>query len=705
MDSGVPLRTAMYTAEAGGQQLQKIGGTLQNLGAEGARLAINAQDQANQVRVNDALNQARAAALKLTFDPQNGYLAQKGVNALDRDSGQPLPEEYAGKLNETISTISGSLGNDAQRLAFSQHAAGLVNSFSGDVQKHTFQEFGKYQDSTDDATMKLESDTAKLNWQDPAKVDASVASVRAAAYNKAQRYGLGGDAATEVVQQASSAVHHGVILAALQNGNPIYAQQYLQKNKDQMSADDILKVNGLINHDVDGRVANLAVQNTTQKFTPQMQPSNLDRLKTLVLGQESGNHDFNPDGTPVTSIKGAKYSMQVMPATAKNPGFGVEPAKDDSPAEYNRVGTAYLQAMVQKYGNVGQALAAYNGGPGAVDNAVAKATKAGTPGNWLSFMPKETQAYVAAIAPKFNVGAGAPSLPTELDFVNDAVNQLGPNPRPEQVKLTRAAAEQQFTLAMKSRTEQGDQALGRAQQALIANGGDFNSLDPQIKADLAGAAPGKYDDAMRFANTLASNSAGSKTETDMKLYATLAMHPDALAQLTDAEFIQMKTKLSDADFKHFANERSSLVNGESDQTIGSVNSKALLTALNERLINVGVDTSPKKTDSAGLARYGAIYKYVRNDVLTQQQQSGHKLTAAEVEKQVDNLFARNFTFRNTVMGIEQDKTSTMPQLSMKVNDIPNEDRNALQKAFEKAGVKTPTDGDMLRAYWVKKNGR
>ena len=72
------------------------------------------------------------------------------------------------------------------------------------------------------------------------------------------------------------------------------------------------------------------------------------------------------------SPAGAQGVMQLMPATARNPGFGIEGVKDDSEAENRRVGREYLDAMLKKYnGNVAHALAAYNQGPKATDDWIA----------------------------------------------------------------------------------------------------------------------------------------------------------------------------------------------------------------------------------------------------------------------------------------------------------------------------------------------
>ena len=127
---------------------------------------------------------------------------------------------------------------------------------------------------------------------------------------------------------------------------------------------------------------------------------------------ESGGMDYNPNGSPVTSPKGAMYGMQVMPSTAANPGLGVNPAKDNSPAEMNRVGVDYQNALLKKYnGNQTLAAAAYNAGPTAVDNALLQSNN--DPQKALGLLPKETQNYVVKIANATNKppAAGSTSTP------------------------------------------------------------------------------------------------------------------------------------------------------------------------------------------------------------------------------------------------------------------------------------------------------
>lgn len=686
------------TLGQGGAQLERIGQQVVGAGNEFGKIAIDMQNMANQTRVDDALNQARQQALALTFDPQAGYLSLKGSAALDRPDGKALPDEYAGKLQEGITSIADGLGNDAQRRLFALHSNDIVTSFQGDVQKHTLQEFRSYSLSVQDGAIKLGADAAKLNWDNPEKIAPALDSVKAAVYKAGQLNGESANETTARMKVATSAVHVGVIDAAIQNNNPSYASLYLQQNKDGMTADDILKVNGVINHTLDGRIATSAVTATTQQFVPKFQPTDMDRLKGIVLGMESGGKETDAKGNVLTSPKGAKGSMQVLDSTNGNPGFGVTPAQDNSPEERARVGRDYLAAMVGKYGNAAQAMAAYNAGPGALDDALAKAKADGKPENWLAYLPKETQSYVQNGVAKFNSGAGTPARPTELEFVNDAIARLGPNPRPEQLKLTREAAEHQFGIITKSIKEQGENAMMDGMKALIANGGKWDAVDPQLRNAVAQYAPGKLDDILKFAKAISKGD----NETNPELYAKLAAYPDEMTKMSDAQFMLLRPQLSEADFKHFAKERGDYLNGKTNDSSESINSKAVTTAVGNRLTSMGINATPKPTDMAGKQQVGTVLKFVRDSIFDQQTQTGRKLTPAEIEEHVDTLFAKNIDFRRTLFGFGAG-TITQNMLGMKVSDIPAASLDSLKQEFAKRGVPKPTDDQLLRSYWTVKN--
>lgn len=117
-----------------------------------------------------------------------------------------------------------------------------------------------------------------------------------------------------------------------------------------------------------------------------------DLFRSLIM-QESGGKHYAPGGGLLTSKAGARGISQLMPGTARDPGFGVRPAQDESEEEYLRVGREYLDALLRYYGgDRKKALAAYNAGPGNVDKAIAKHGS-----DWLSSMSRETKEYVPSV--------------------------------------------------------------------------------------------------------------------------------------------------------------------------------------------------------------------------------------------------------------------------------------------------------------------
>lgn len=116
-----------------------------------------------------------------------------------------------------------------------------------------------------------------------------------------------------------------------------------------------------------------------------------NRLDAITAKAESGNRDFYGNGRAVTSPAGARFAMQVMPATARDPGFGLRPANPNDPSDMNRLGREYRAAMEREFdGDPAKMWAAYNAGPTRTRKAIERGGD-----NWLSLLPRETQDYVA----------------------------------------------------------------------------------------------------------------------------------------------------------------------------------------------------------------------------------------------------------------------------------------------------------------------
>jgi soluble lytic murein transglycosylase-like protein len=151
----------------------------------------------------------------------------------------------------------------------------------------------------------------------------------------------------------------------------------------------------------------------------------VDRLRAQIMQKESGGRRYDKDGNLLTSSKGALGEMQVMPATARDPGFGIKPARDNSPDELRRVGDEYASILLNRYQDPKLAMIAYNMGPGATDKWLAS-------GADIRKLPKETQGYIRGVnlaeggeVKRFQVGG-------TMSGFDDAYTDVGiPLTRPE----------------------------------------------------------------------------------------------------------------------------------------------------------------------------------------------------------------------------------------------------------------------------------
>lgn len=118
----------------------------------------------------------------------------------------------------------------------------------------------------------------------------------------------------------------------------------------------------------------------------------------------------NPDAV---SPKGAQGLSQIMPATGQEIGQELgEPYMPITPGmpedlrqasidQNIRFGDHYYKKQLKKYKNETLARAAYNAGPGAVDNAIAMAGSSRDVNKVIANLPKETREYVKKIARQF----------------------------------------------------------------------------------------------------------------------------------------------------------------------------------------------------------------------------------------------------------------------------------------------------------------
>ena len=161
-----------------------------------------------------------------------------------------------------------------------------------------------------------------------------------------------------------------------------------------------------------------------------------EALINKIMQKESGGRRYDKEGNLLTSPKGAQGEMQVMPGTARDPGFGIRPARANDPDDLARVGREYFGKMMDKYGDPKLAAIAYNWGPGNTD----KWLMAGAD---VSKLPRETQKYSADMAAggevrHFQVGGinnpfdkyASPEIANQIGIIDQQINDAD-----EEIKL------------------------------------------------------------------------------------------------------------------------------------------------------------------------------------------------------------------------------------------------------------------------------
>jgi soluble lytic murein transglycosylase len=678
----------------------QLGNALQVAGAEGNSIAQQMQEQANQVRVDDALNKAKERVNALTFDKDEGYLNQRGSQAFDRPSGKPLADEYSEQLQKDVGGISEGLSNAAQRRTFALHANNLQTSFRGQLQKHESDQFREYTLSVRDGTIANGMDTIGKFWNDPNRIDGEVQAIQAAVVDKAKLEGKSATWAEAQSRKLTSNAHLVALEAALENQNLPYADQYLKKYANQMDANDMLRVHSIITKEMDSRIAMHVAGDAINKVAPRIATSDADRAWNIATATESGGKQFAADGSPLTSPKGAVGIAQVMPGTgpeaAKLAGLDWDEAKFRNDPKYNEaIGKAYFQKQLQSFGgSLAKGYAAYNAGPGATQEAIDKAITEGKPGNWVSHLPKETQDYVAKNMKAFGEGDGNFTRPTLQEVHAEVRTQIGDN-NPRRLTIAMQEATRQFEDQQKDFKQKQDEAVSTAMRTLEKNGGRYSDLPPSIKASIP---PKEVDNVLSYGQKVAKGD----DITNFAVYNKLTGDPSYLKNLSDDEFYRIqKTSLSAEDAKHVQKMRADVKSSTGTNAPGELNSSAVNSVLNSRLQQLGIDPTPKDA-SNDAERVGAIRSYVNKSILNAQATGGKKMSDAEVQQHIDGLFAKSVGFQTTFLGMGTGRTG-MRMLEMKIDDVPGDVKDKLKEDFKARGIDKPSDADLLGAYWMLKS--
>lgn len=465
----------------GGQIIAQGGHDLE----EAAGILAATNDRQDFKVAQAATNSLQQVRTTQEFDPSVGFRNAKEGQAV----GPQFVDAYTQKFNDATSQIRDSLTNPNQKQIFDQHASLQALQFKSALLAHQAQETDKFNDSTDNGTLKLALSGMATRPQDELNFQTGMAQVNGTIDAMAKRKGLPGAAVKELKAQYLDAAYNTRITSIMDGipgvapANPYLAEKMFKQVQDQLGPASQVH----LGFQVQKAVQQVQARDTAQGFIfgkPPVSPSviapataGIPALQGIVQDMESGGD------TNAVSPKGARGAMQVMPATSSDPGFGVKPAQVGAdgkviPGELERVGRDYLGAMTARYNDPALVMAAYNAGPGQVDQWIKKFgdPRAGqiSTQDWVSKIPfGETQNYVVNGLRKLNAAGGQPEAPIQAPTANQLKTDLY-----ARVQNARSVAEQQYpgdtayADAVASRTENYGRMVIANQQGVEAGAHD-----------------------------------------------------------------------------------------------------------------------------------------------------------------------------------------------------------------------------------------
>ena len=538
-----------------GAQLQASGQAMSRAGGAIVDLQLKALEQANALRVDDAVNRMLEEEMRLAYDPDAGLMSQKGLAAFERPSGKTLTDEYGEAYGATVEKIASGLGNDHQRQAFSAQAQRRLLAFRESAMRHEAAEYKTYQMSVREGTIQTRMNLIGRDWANPAAMEEHAQSIRAAAFDAAQMQGKSAAWAESQATRALSGAYKTAITSALVSGDPLGASAMLERLAPRMEADDMLPLQQAITREVDMAVGIEVGQEYGSESAAAVAPTDFARLMRALAGQESGDKQFKADGSLVTSVKGATGRFQVMPGTgpeaAKLAGLQWDPelfarkrtgdpAKDKEAEDYNRkLGEAYFREQLRvNGGDVSKALAAYNGGPGRLKEAVAKAKAEGDAGGWLKHMPPETRDYVPSVLARYGKSSSTGAAP------DDIYERIKSDPRvagnPARMKAALEQADEMQKRAKAAMQEAQEKVLSDVYHALYETGGRMDLVPPEVRMAIPG-------DKLPGVESFADRMRKREATHDPKAWATIMSLPKAeLAKLSPIDFYERFAPVLDA---------------------------------------------------------------------------------------------------------------------------------------------------------------
>ncbi|ALQ01492.1 transglycosylase SLT domain-containing protein [Pseudomonas brassicacearum] len=678
--SGVATYDGTQMARANAQVGQAIGGAITNLVDQ----AIQRDDTANVMQAEQKLSEWKLGAM---FDPDKGVYAKSGRDALGV-STTTLPE-----FEKQVEQIGKGLTTEAQRARWQTITSSQRNSLSSELSRYELGQREKYHNDVADGQRQSAIQGAAMYAGDPDQVAYYQGKLLTVEGYEAKRKGLPPELVEQKILSAKTKLNAAVI-EQLATRDPIKASEYFTANAINMTPDAQLEAAKLLKPLVDRQVGVNVGAKAVEVLSSQD-----NRVFSSILQAESGGKQFDRNGEPMTSSRGAIGTAQIMPSTgpeaAKLAGVEWDENRFRNDADYNRqLGQAYFQKLTDDFRSPALAVAAYNAGPGMVNdwingtNTTGKnesKLKLGDPRTgevsqteFLDRIPfKETREYTQKVLGKA-LQAQEPSF-GEVAQAIDSRDDL----TADQKSIALKAAKDRIDWQAEQRKQQDAQNLESAWDTVL-QGNSWDSIPAATWAALP--AEGRKQ--------IMNYKPGRPTDQEVYYRAR-----DEIVNGNEMNLLAMRGKLSDTDFQELTKLQQDRreKGAEATASIGSNDD-----IFKEALRIAGIDPSAKagKADAKSVA---AARRYVDTQIRALEQDQGKKATPDQVQKVVDRAFIQGDVPGSGLMGLFSTKRRTFERepgdqvIVRDIKQIPPDEHQQIVEALKRHG-RVANDAEILKLF-------
>jgi soluble lytic murein transglycosylase-like protein len=704
---GVQPNEARFRAfDNGGGALGGLAAGAQKLGQEVSQYAT-AQDQINALNDDTQARKMAMDAHSQFTAITSPYTQTEGGTARAQQGGTL---EALGKARDSLLETA---TNPRMRRLAEERIGTLYADSAEQINNHALQQTKVERGGALVGQQKMLSDSA-VSTPDPDKRLTLIGQMQGVTNDLLNFHGVV-DPMTRAyaLRSATSNVHRSVIENMLSSSDPDIdmVQAYRAAHHDDMTPEDNRAISQAIQQPLQMRQADHDFQAAVGHMVPEAAdvvapgigggPSGVGGQMTAITAKaESGNRDRDESGKLITSPKGAMGSMQVMPATARNPGFGIKPWDGKSDDDLRRVGVQVQNAMLQKYGDPAKAWAAYNWGPGHLDAAIDKYGD-----GWFQHVPAETKAYVTKNMDALGSVGAAPQGQAAGDFSTDRPQAWDKNKVYGQIDAMADSQGWSFERTERAK-RRADQVIGKdedlrdrqqkaasdaALQAIVAMGADnFTSMNQLPRAVREGLSPSmlmsltdKAKDNAQRATAIPDNTADA-----LRLEILKRRDPDAFMGTNLADVVG---KVSGNQLKSLVLDQQTMIGEKSREDAAFDPTTGIDSAISraKRLQGIKVEDGD----------YPAVYDTMKGRIGQIMAKKG-AVTAQDYDQAFKDA-VRDVPMQRTFLGFSAGHT-TSKAYELGMDNLTADSRNQIETAFQRVNGRKPTDDEVLSIFRARK---